>query len=72
MADFSYILASDVYLRDGLGLELWRDEEQVGEVFRSDEHKLMTITLWKKDLPLEVIERFIADAKDRLLPFSDD
>ena len=72
MADFSYSLASDVHLRDGLGLQLWKGDEQCGEVFRSDEHRTMTINLWTKDLPLEVVERLIADAKDRLLPYSDD
>jgi hypothetical protein len=72
MADFTYIVASDVNPRDGLGLELWKDGEQLGEIFRSDEHRSMTISLWKQYLPLEVIERFIADARDRLLPYSDD
>ena len=72
MADFTYIIASDVNPRDGLGLELWHSGQQVGEIFRSDEHRSMTISLWKEDLPLDVIERFVANAKDRLLPYSDD
>ena len=68
VVEFSRIVASDVD-RDGLGLELWQGEKQVAEIFRSDRKRELTITLWEENLPLEIIDGFIADAKNRLLPF---
>ena len=67
MREFSQLIASDVD-RDGLGLELWEGDEQVAEIFRWDGKRELTISIWKQDLPLETIEGFIADARNRLLP----
>ena len=68
MARYSQIVASDL-IRDGLGVELWEEEEHVGEVFRSDREQIVTVTLWKENVPLDVVDDWIAYAKDRLLPF---
>ena len=60
MSEFHQIVASDVG-RDGLGLELWEGKKQVAEIFRSDREQQMKISLWKQDLPLELVENFIAE-----------
>ena len=65
------ILASNID-RDGLGLELWNDEEEVAEVFRSDKLQTLTVSVWQENVPLELIEDLIVEAKQRLLPFHDD
>ena len=69
MSSFSRIVASDV-IRDGTGVELWQDEEHVGEVFQSDRDKTVTVTLWKQDLPLDVVADWITFAKEQLAPSS--
>jgi hypothetical protein len=71
MSEYSQIVASDID-RDGLGLELWEGKEQIAEIFRSDREQQLKISLWKQDLPVELIEKLIADAKHRLLPFRTD
>ncbi|MFD1034350.1 hypothetical protein ACFQ15_06765 [Sphingomonas hankookensis] len=76
MATYSYICASDLN-RDGLGLELWRGGEMIGEVFRWDnsfdkvEHPIgkLTISLWGKDVPLPVVDDWIEHAKRRLTDY---
>jgi hypothetical protein len=54
------IISSDVSNgRDGIGVEIYRDNELLVEVFRDDTKKSRTVTLWKQDLPLELIEESI-------------
>jgi hypothetical protein len=54
------IIASDISNgRDGIGVEIYRDNELLVEVFRDDTKKTRTITLWKQDLPLDLIEESI-------------
>jgi hypothetical protein len=64
-------MASDVD-RDGIGLELYKNGKMVGEIFRSDREKMLTISLFESDLPLNEIERLVFEAKKRLLPFVED
>lgn len=54
------IIASDVSNgRDGIGVEIYRNDELLVEIFRDDTQKSRTITLWKQDLSLELIEESI-------------
>ncbi len=54
------IIASDVSNgRDGIGVEIYRNDELLVEIFRDDTQKSRTITLRKQDLPLELIEESI-------------
>ncbi len=54
------IIASDVSNgRDGIGVEIYRNDELLVEIFRDDTQKSRTVTLWKQDLPLELIEESI-------------
>ena len=55
-----YIVASDVSDRDGLGVEIYSDKEMLLEVFRDDTKKTREVSLYKKDLDLELVEQSIA------------
>ncbi|WP_444910214.1 hypothetical protein [Microbulbifer sp. TRSA005] len=56
-----YIIASDVGGdRDGIGVEVYTGKDMVLEVFRDDSKKTREVTLYKKDLDLELIEQTIA------------
>ena len=52
-------------IRDGMYLELVNDDSNdvVAEVFCADVDGTMRISLYRWDLPLDVFERFIAEAK---------
>ncbi|MCA8218311.1 hypothetical protein LGN20_30790 [Burkholderia cepacia] len=68
---FRLQMASDV-LRDGLGLELVNDhEEVVAEVFRSDVNNSLEISLFERDLPFVEIERLLKKARTLLGTFED-
>ncbi len=64
---FETLRGSDIN-RDGMYLELIEPKsgDVVAEIFYHDEEKKMQISLYKQDLPLEVIEAFIARAKNDL------
>ena len=64
LAGFKTLLGSDIH-RDGRYLELIELEsgDEVAEVFYADEEKEMKMSIFKADMPLEVIEAFIAKAK---------
>lgn len=54
------VIASDVSSRDGIGVEISIDNELILEIFRDDTRKTREVTLYKKDVPLEVVEESIA------------
>lgn len=60
------IIASDVNQRDGIGVEIYRNNELVVEIFRDDTEKTRTITIFKKDISLELMEECIAIFKKEI------
>lgn len=62
----SWTIASDVGDRDGIGIELQIDGEMVLEVFRDDTKKTRTVTLFKGEAPLNLIEEAIAIFKKEI------
>ncbi len=50
----------------GIGVELWQNNELVIEVTRNYSTKERTITLYKKDLPLDIIEKCIEAFKSQI------
>lgn len=54
------VVASDVSDRDGIGVEIYLGDDLVLEIFRDDTKKSREVTLYKKDVPLSVVEESIA------------
>ncbi len=55
-----YVVASDVGCRDGIGIEIYSGNNMLLEVFRDDTKKTREVTLYKKELDLELVEQAIA------------
>ena len=53
------VIVSDVNSRDGIGAEIYRDDELVVEIFRDDTEKTRTITVFKNSVSLELMEECI-------------
>ena len=70
-AHYTTLMASDIQ-RDGKGLELhWKVDGQdtvVAEIFYSDANQTMTFNTFDCDVPLELIEELMVEAKRRLPP----
>ena len=49
------VIASDVSQRDGIGVEVYRNDELVVEIFRDDIKSTRTVTIFKKDISLELL-----------------
>lgn len=62
----SWIVASDVAGRDGIGVELQIGGDLVLEIFRDDTKRTREVTLFRKDVPLEVVEEAIARFKSEI------
>ena len=60
------VIASDVSSRDGIGVEIYQDNELIMEIFRDDTKKSREVTLYKKDLSLELVEKSIAIFKSEI------
>ena len=59
-------IASDVNQRDGIGIEVYRNNEMVLEIFRDDTDKTRTVTVYKKDIPLELMQESIETFKKEI------
>ena len=51
-----FIIASDVDERDGIGIEIYRNDELMVEIFRDDENKTRTVVIYKDSISLELME----------------
>lgn len=55
------VVASDVSQgRDGIGVEIYLDDELLVVVFRDDTKRKREVSLYKEDIPLEIVEEAIA------------
>lgn len=52
----TFVVASDVHHRDGIGIEIYLDGALALEIFRDDARKSREVSLYKRDVPLSVIE----------------
>ena len=71
MTNFSkipeYTIASDVSAeRDGIGIEIYQDNQLLLEVFRDDRKKRREVTLYQPALDLELVEQAIALFKQEI------
>ena len=53
------VVASDVNPRDGIGVEIYRNDELVVEIFRDDRDRTRTVTVFKELISLELMEESI-------------
>ena len=61
-------ISSDVNTRDGIGIGIYRDNELIIEIFRDDTDKTRTVTLFKSDISLVLLEESI-EAFKRNIPW---
>ena len=57
--EIKMMIASDVSDRDGIGVEIYLGDELVMEVFRDDTKKAREVTLYQRDVPLEMVKESI-------------
>lgn len=68
--EYKFFTASHVIKgHDGLGLECWRGEDMVFEIFRNDEALRFEVTLFEQDVPLELLEYAVPTARKSLGDF---
>ena len=60
------IIASDVSDRDGIGVEIYRNDKLVIEIFRDDTKLTRTVTLFQQDISLELLEESISNFKKEI------
>ena len=60
------VVASDVNPRDGIGVEIYRDDKLIVEIFRDDTDKTRTVTVFKESVPLEFMEECIETFKKEI------
>jgi hypothetical protein len=53
------IITSDVSKRDGIGIEIYRDNKLVIEIFRDDSELTRTVTIFNKEIDLDLLEESI-------------
>ena len=53
------VVASDVNSRDGIGIEIYRNDELVVEIFRDDRDRIRTVTVFKESISLKLMEESI-------------
>ena len=60
------IIASDVNERDGIGVEIYQNNELIAEIFRDDTDKTRTIRVFKEKISLELMEECIKTFKKEI------
>ena len=60
------IIASDVSDRDGIGVEIYREDKLVIEIFRDDTKRTRTVTLYQEDISLDLLEESIQTFKKEI------
>lgn len=68
-SEIKVVVASDVHDRDGIGVEIYLNDELTLEIFRDDTKKSREVSLYKKYVPLSVVEESIAIFK-REIPWA--
>ncbi len=68
---YTFFTASHVTKgHDGLGLECWRGNDMIFEIFRNDETLRFEVSLFEQDVPLELLEFAISTARESLGEFA--
>lgn len=53
------IILSDLSKRDGIGIEIYRENKLVIEIFRDDSELTRTVTIFNKEINLDLLEESI-------------
>ena len=61
-----FVVASDINPRDGIGIEIYIDDELVLEIFRDDTERTRTVTVFKEPVSLELMEESISVFKKEI------
>ena len=56
---YKVVIASDVADRDGIGVEIYFEDELILVIFRDDTKKTREFTLYQTEAPLSLIEKSI-------------
>lgn len=62
----SWVIASDVGSRDGIGVELSLDDQIILQIFRDDTKKTREVTFFQKEIPLALLEESIEKFKKEI------
>jgi len=60
------VIASDVSDRDGIGVEIYRDNKLLIEIFRDDTKKTRTISIFTENISFELMEEAIDTFKKEI------
>lgn len=60
------VIASDINQSDGIGVEIYRNDELVIEIFRDDTERTRTVTVFKESVSLEQMEKAIETFKKEI------
>ena len=60
------VIASGGNQRDGIGVEIYRNDELVVEIFRDDTKFTRTVTIFRKGISLELLEESIGIFKKEI------
>jgi hypothetical protein len=60
------IIKSDVSKRDGIGIEIYRDNKLVIEIFRDDSELTRTVTIFNREIGLDLLEESIEHFKKEI------
>lgn len=63
LVGYKVLVASDVSERDGIGIEVYKDDEMLIAVFRDDTKRTRTVSLYRSDIALDLLEASIAEFK---------
>ena len=60
------VIASDVRERDGIGVEIYRENKLIIEIFRDDAERTRTVTIFQNEIDLELLEEYISIFKKEI------
>lgn len=60
------VIASDVQERDGIGVEIYRENKLIIEIFRDDAERTRTVTIFQNEIDLELLEEYISIFKKEI------
>lgn len=63
------IIISDTNERNGMGLEVWKNDRLILEIFTDDTEKTRTMTFYEKEMPFKDMERYMIRYKNDLWDF---